>query len=254
MERVLSPLDEFTQVSYVNGINTAKGGNVIIYILNQIVKKMIAYIDKKKKVKVKPATIKEQLMLFVNCVIENPSFDSQTKECMNTPQSKFGSKCEVSDKFIDKLAKMGVMDSAIASNEIKDTKAAKKSDGRKTKSIRGIPKYMGANWAGGTRSSQCTLILCEGDSAKSGIVSGLSEEDRDKFGVFPLKGKLMNTLDAAQNKINANAEIANIKKIVGLTTGKSYTEEDAKKQLRYGKLLFMTDQDLDGSHIERIMY
>jgi len=246
----LSPLDEFTQVSYVNGINTAKGGKHVIYILNQIVKKMIAYIDKKKKVKVKPATIKEQLMLFVNCVIENPSFDSQTKECMNTPQSKFGSKCEVSDKFIDKLAKMGVMDSAIASNEIKDTKAAKKSDGRKTKSIRGIPKYMGANWAGGTRSSQCTLILCEGDSAKSGIVSGLSKEDRDKFGVFPLKGKLMNTLDAAQNKINANAEIANIKKIVGLTTGKSYTEEDAKKQLRYGKLLFMTDQDLDGSHIK----
>ncbi len=246
----LSPLDEFTQVSYVNGINTAKGGKHVIYILNQIVKKMIAYIEKKKKVKVKPATIKEQLMLFVNCVIENPSFDSQTKECMNTPQSKFGSKCEVSDKFIDKLAKMGVMDSAIASNEIKDTKAAKKSDGRKTKSIRGIPKYMGANWAGGTRSSQCTLILCEGDSAKSGIVSGLSKEDRDKFGVFPLKGKLMNTLDAAQNKINANAEIANIKKIVGLTTGKSYTEEDAKKQLRYGKLLFMTDQDLDGSHIK----
>lgn len=246
----LSPLDEFTQVSYVNGINTAKGGKHIIYILNQIVKKMIIYIEKKKKIKVKPATIKEQLMLFVNCVIENPSFDSQTKECMNTPQSKFGSKCEVSDKFIDKLAKMGVMDCAIASNQIKDTKAAKKTDGRKVKSIRGIPKYMGANWAGGTRSSQCTLILCEGDSAKSGIVSGLSKEDRDKFGVFPLKGKLMNTLDAAQNKINNNAEIANIKKILGLTTGKNYTKEEAKKQLRYGKLLFMTDQDLDGSHIK----
>ena len=246
----LSPLDEFTQVSYVNGINTAKGGKHIIYILNQIVKKMTLYIEKKKKVKVKPATIKEQLMLFVNCVIENPSFDSQTKECMNTPQSKFGSKCEISDKFIDKLAKMGVMDNAIASNEIKETKAAKKSDGRKTRNIRGIPKYMGANWAGGTKSAQCTLILCEGDSAKSGIVSGLSKEDRDKFGVFPLKGKLMNTLDAAQYKINANAEIANIKKILGLTTGKTYTKEEALKQLRYGKLLFMTDQDLDGSHIK----
>ena len=85
----LSPLDEFTQVSYVNGINTCKGGKHIDYVLNQIVKKMIVYIDKRKKIKVKPATIKEQLMLFVNCVIENPSFDSQTKECMNTPQSKW---------------------------------------------------------------------------------------------------------------------------------------------------------------------
>ena len=246
----LSPLDEFTQVSFVNGVNTSKGGKHIDNILNQIVKKMIIYIEKKKKVKVKPATIKEQLMLFVNCVIENPSFDSQTKDCMNTPLSKWGSKCEISDKFIDKLAKMGVMDNAIASNEIKETKAAKKTDGRKTKNIRGIPKYMGANWAGGTKSEQCTLILCEGDSAKAGIVSGLSKEDRNKFGVFPLKGKLMNTLDAAQYKINANAEITNIKKILGLTTGKTYTKEEAKKLLRYGKLLFMTDQDLDGSHIK----
>ena len=246
----LSPLDEFTQVSYVNGINTAKGGKHVDYILNQIVRKMITYIEKKKKIRVKPATIKEQLMLFVNCVIENPSFDSQTKECMNTPQSKFGSKCEISDKFIEKIAKMGVMDNAISLNEIKDTKAAKKTDGRKTRNIRGIPKYMGANWAGGTRSAQCTLILCEGDSAKAGIVSGLSKEDRDKYGVFPLKGKLLNTLEAPQHKINNNDEITNIKKILGLTTGKTYTQEEAKKQLRYGKLLFMTDQDLDGSHIK----
>ena len=65
-------------------------------------KKLIVYIEKKKKVKVKPATIKEQLMLFINCVVENPAFDSQTKDYMNTPVSKFGSKCEVSNKFIEK--------------------------------------------------------------------------------------------------------------------------------------------------------
>ena len=246
----ISPLDEFTQVSYVNGINTAKGGKHVDYILNQIVKKMIIYIEKKKKIKVKPTTIKEQIMLFINCVIENPSFDSQTKECMNTPQSKFGSKCEISDRFIDKLAKMGVMESAISLNEIKDNKAAKKTDGRKIRNIRGVPKYMGANWAGGVKSSLCTLILCEGDSAKAGIVSGLSKKDRDTIGVFPLKGKLLNTLDVPQHKINSNAEITNIKKILGLVSNKSYTKEDAKKLLRYGKLLFMTDQDLDGSHIK----
>jgi len=246
----ISPLDEFTQVSYVNGVNTTKGGKHIDYILNQILKKMVIYIEKKKKIKVKPSTIKEQIMLFVNCIIENPSFDSQTKDCMNTPQSKFGSKIEVSDKFIDKLAKMGVMDSALSLNEIKDSKAAKKTDGRKTRSIRGIPKYMGANWAGGNKSNQCTLILCEGDSAKAGIVSGLCKEDRNIIGVFPLKGKLLNTLDAPQHKINQNNEITNIKKILGLTTGKTYTKTDVKNNLRYGKLLFMTDQDLDGSHIK----
>ena len=246
----ISPLDEFTQVSYVNGINTKKGGKHVDYIMNQVVKKMSVYIEKKKKIKVKAITIKEQLMLFLNCIIENPAFDSQTKECMNTPVSKFGSKCEVSDKFIEKLAKMGVMDSAIALNEVKASKAAKKNDGKKTTNIRGIPKLMDANKAGTIDSDKCILILCEGDSAKAGIVSGLSKEDRNWFGVFPLKGKLLNTKDISQLRINANAEITNIKKIIGLESGKVYTKPLIKKHLRYGKVLFMTDQDLDGSHIK----
>ena len=246
----LSPVDEFTQVSFVNGINTGKGGKHVEYILNQITKKMINYIQKKKKITVKAVTIKEQLMLFINCTIVNPAFDSQTKDFMNTPISKFGSKCEISDKFIDKLAKMGVMESAINLNELKDNKAAKKTDGRKSKNIRGIPKLMDANWAGTTKSDKCILILCEGDSAKSGIVSGLTKEDRNIFGVFPLKGKLLNTKDIAQSKINNNQEITNIKKILGLTSNKEYSQNDVKKQLRYGQLLFMTDQDLDGSHIK----
>ena len=247
----LSPLDEFTHVSFVNGIHTKKGGKHIEYVMNQIVKKMVTYIEKKKKIKVKPITIKEQLMLFLNCVIENPAFDSQTKETMNTPVSKFGSKCEISDKFIDKLAKMGVMEAAINLNEVKANKAAKKGDGRKTNNIRGIPKLMDANKAGGVQSDQCTLVLAEGDSAKAGIVSGLSREDRNYWGVFPLKGKPLNTRDISQTKINSNAEITNIKKILGLETGKKYdTKEKIKKYLRYGRVLFMTDQDLDGSHIK----
>jgi len=247
----LSPVDEFTHVSFVNGVSTLKGGKHVEYITNQIVKKIIAYIEKKKKIKVKPTTIKEQLMLFVNCVIENPSFDSQTKDYMNTPVSKFGSKCDISSKFIDKVIKLGVMDTAISLTEIKANKAAKKTDGRKSKTIRNIPKLIDANWAGGSRSSSCTLILCEGDSAKAGVVSGLSKEDRNQYGIFPLKGKLMNTKDMLQNRINDNAEIANIKKIIGLETGKIYeNKEMVKKSLRYGHVLFMTDQDLDGSHIK----
>ena len=247
----LSPLDEFTQVSFVNGIHTKKGGKHVDYIMNQIVKKMVTYIDKKKKIKVKPITIKEQLMLFLNCVIENPAFDSQTKETMNTPVSKFGSKCDISDKFIDKLAKMGVMEAAISLNEVKANKAAKKCDGRKTNNIRGIPKLMDANKAGSVQSDKCTLVLAEGDSAKAGIVSGLSKEDRNYWGVFPLKGKPLNTRDISQTKVNSNAEITNIKKILGLETGKVYdTKEKIKKHLRYGRVLFMTDQDLDGSHIK----
>ena len=89
-------------MSFVNGIYTSKGGKHVDYILNQITKKLCEYIEKKKKVSVKPNTIKEQLMLFINCVVENPAFDSQTKDYMNTAVSKFGSTCKVSDKFIEK--------------------------------------------------------------------------------------------------------------------------------------------------------
>ena len=246
----LTPHDEFSQVSFVNGIYTRQGGKHVEYILNQIVKKLTTYIEKKKKIKVKPATIKEQLMLFVNCVIENPSFDSQTKDYMNTAVSKFGSSCVVSDKFIDKLAKMGIMNTAVSLTEVKQSKEAKKSDGKKTKNIRGIPKLIDANFAGGAKSFECTLILCEGDSAKSGIVSGLSKEDRNTIGIYPLKGKLMNVRDATSKKIADNQEISDIKKILGLESSRKYTAETAKSNLRYGKIMFMTDQDLDGIHIK----
>jgi len=246
----LTPSSEFVQISFVNGIHTAKGGKHIEYILGQITRKLVEYIEKKKKIKVNANAIKEQLILFVRCDIENPAFDSQTKDYMNTPSSKFGSKCDVSDKFIEKVAKMGVMDAACAITEVKDNKVAKKTDGTKSKSVRGIPKLTDANWAGTDKSGACTLIFCEGDSAKAGIISGLSSEDRNTIGVYPLKGKLLNVRGELPKRISENKEITEIKKILGLETGKTYSEEQVATTLRYGKVLFMTDQDLDGSHIK----
>ena len=247
----LSKTDEFNQISFVNGISTSKGGKHVEYILNQIVKKIVVYIQKKKKMDVKPAAIKDQLMLFIRCDIENPAFDSQTKDYMNTPISKFGSSCVVSDKFIDKIIKMGVMDQACEVTTIKENKTAKKSDGNKTKNLRGIPKLVDANYAGTNKSHLCSIIFCEGDSAKAGIISGLSKEDRNIYGIYPMKGKLFNVRGETVKKINENKEVIEIKQILGLEADKLYnTVEDVKSKLRYGKILFMTDQDLDGSHIK----
>ena len=105
------------------------------YILGQLLRKLCAYIEKKKKITVNQATIKEQLILFLRCDIENPSFDSQTKDYMNTPSAKFGSTCTVSDAFVEKVAKMGVMDMACQLTETKEAgKTKKKMDGSKTRS------------------------------------------------------------------------------------------------------------------------
>jgi DNA gyrase/topoisomerase IV subunit B len=240
----LSPTHEFVQISFVNGICTFKGGKHVDYILGQIVRKLCAYIEKKKKVAVNPNTVKEQLFLFIRCDVENPSFDSQTKDFMNTPSNKFGSSCTVSDVFIEKVAKMGVMDLACAVTEAKESRIAKKTDGTKSRTVRGIANFIDANQSGTENSKDCILILCEGLSALSGIVSGLSSEDRNLIGIYPLKGKLLNVRGENVKKISENKEITDLKKILGLETGKKYnTIADVNKSLRYGKVMFMTDQD-----------
>ena len=247
----ISPTQEFVQISFVNGICTFKGGKHVDYICGQIIRKLCDYIEKKKKVKVNSNSIKEQLIIFLRCDIENPSFDSQTKDFMNTPSAKFGSTCSVSDAFIEKVAKMGVMDTACSLTEAKENRLAKKTDGSKTKTVRGITNFIDANNSGTAQSKDCILILCEGLSAMSGIVSGLSAEDRNTIGIYPLKGKLLNVRGEQIKKISENKEISDIKKILGLETGREYkTIADVHQHLRYGKIMIMTDQDLDGSHIK----
>lgn len=247
----ISKSETFEQVSFVNGIATTKGGKHVEYITNQIVSKLAELIKKKNGATVKNTYIKENLIVFVKSTIEDPSFDSQTKETMTTPSSKFGSSCKISDKFIQKLAKCGIIDRVMSLNSIKDSKALSKTDGKKKNTIRGIPKLDDANFAGTSRSKETTLILTEGDSAKTMAVSGLSIVGRDKYGVFPLKGKVLNVKDAPLQKICDNDEINNIKKILGLHSGKEYTDLN---DLRYGRIMLMTDQDHDGFHIKGLLF
>ncbi|MCI21063.1 DNA topoisomerase 2-like, partial [Trifolium medium] len=108
-----------------------------------------------------------------------------------------------------------------------------------TQRIRGIVKLEDANDAGGRNSEKCTLILTEGDSAKALAMAGLSVVGRDHYGVFPLRGKLLNVREASSKQIMENEEIQNIKKILGLQQNKEYTNV---KSLRYGHLMIMADQ------------
>ena len=81
-------------------------------------------------------------------------------------------------------------------------------------------------------------------------IAGLSEIGRDKYGVFPLRGKVLNVREANSKQINDNKEIVNIKKILGLEANKTYKD---LKSLRYGKIMIMTDQDHDGFHIKGLL-
>ena len=106
--------------------------------------------------------------------------------------------------------------------EAKENKLAKKTDGSKTKNVRGIANFIDAQFSGTDQICDCILILCEGLSALSGIVSGLSSEDRNTIGIYPLKGKLLNVRGEQIKKIADNKEITDIKKILGLETGCEY--------------------------------
>ena len=249
----LSPNFTFQQVSFVNGITTQRGGKHVDYITGQITKQMIAHIEKKHKVKVKEAVIKNNLMVFVNSIIVNPSFSSQTKEELTTNRSEFGSTCEVPTALVDALVThSGIVERALAANEFQSKQLLTKTDGKKVEHILDIPKLDDARYAGTKKAQECTLILTEGDSAKGLAVGGISviPNGTDYFGIFPLRGKVMNIRDMGDDRIAANVEITALKRILGLKEGFEYKDVST---LRYGRIMIMTDADNDGIHIRGLL-
>lgn len=246
-EVALTTADNFEQVSFVNCVATFKGGKHIDHFMKELCGQLITHAEKKHKLKLKHHVVKEQFRVFLNCKVQNPSFDSQTKEHLTTPYSRMGTKYEISKKFVQSVIAMGVLDQAIAISQAKELKNLTKNEGRKRSNIRGIPKLEDATFAGTAKSDKCTLILTEGDSAATTAISGLKVIGKEYYGVFPLRGKMINVREHSQSKVHANKEIQNLKKIIGLETGRKYTDV---KSLRYGKVLILTDQDHDGSHIK----
>uniref|UniRef100_A0A4W4HG70 DNA topoisomerase 2 n=1 Tax=Electrophorus electricus TaxID=8005 RepID=A0A4W4HG70_ELEEL len=239
----------FQQISFVNSIATTKGGRHIDYVVDQIVAKLIEVVKKKNKagVSVKPFQVKNHIWVFVNALIENPTFDSQTKENMTLHTKSFGSKCALSEKFIRAATNCGIVESILNWVKFKaQTQLNKKCSSVKHSKIKGIPKLDDANDAGGKHSSDCTLILTEGDSAKSLAVSGLGVIGRDRYGVFPLRGKILNVREATHKQIMENAEINNIIKIVACL---QYYIHEACTDV----MTFWCGQDQDGSHIKGLL-
>ena len=245
---------QFQQVSFVNAINTSKGGKHVDYVTDKIVKAILEKIEKKdKKLNIKPQHVKQHLWIFVNCLIENPSFDSQTKETLTTKKEDFGSKFEFSDNFLKKVLKTNIVERCLryAKTREEEKNLRKLNSGtKKSARLIGIEKLDDANWAGTRNSSKCTLILTEGDSAKSLAMAGIEVVGRDTFGCFPLRGKLLNVRECSTNKIIKNQEVQYLMKILGIKVGETYTDV---KNLRYGSILIMTDQDVDGSHIKGLI-
>jgi len=241
-----SPFGEFSQVSFVNGICTTKGGTHVDYISNQICRTF----TQDSKLKTTWGQIKSTLFVFVRSTLVNPTFSSQVKSECTLKSLNFGSIFILPQKFLTKVSKIGIFDELIALTHFKEQKELRKTDGSKKSTIMGIPKLEDASCAGTSRAKECTLIITEGDSAKTLAIAGLSVVGRGKWGVFPLRGKCKNVRDASVKQLLENQEFNDLKKILGLQQGKVYTNLG---DLRYGRLMIMTDADADGSHIKGLV-
>jgi DNA topoisomerase-2 len=228
--------DGFQHVSFVNGICTTKGGTHVDYISSMVSTGIIEELA--SKIKLRPQQVRDNFFILVNATLVNPSFSSQVKsECTLRPQ-EFGSRFEPPANFVKSILKTGIKDLVLSMSKFKEQSELKKTDGSRKSKITGIPKLDDANAAGTSQSAKCTLIVTEGDSAKTLAVAGLSVVGREYYGVFPLRGKCKNVRDASVKQLMANQEFSELKKILGLQQEKVYT---SLSELRYGRLMIMTD-------------
>jgi DNA topoisomerase-2 len=238
-------------LSFVNGVYTSSGGTHVEYIMNQVVQYVRKVAGKKLKAVITTSMVRDSMCMILDCRIVNPEFTNQQKDTLATPPKKFGSTCSIPETVLKRLVSpsFGLVERIEAMVDKKQDKDLKRTDGKMVRRLN-IPKLDDANWAGTPKSDQCVLILTEGDSAKALAIAGLSVVGRNQYGVFPLRGKLLNVREASKRQIAENAEIQNIKKILGLEHGKQYT---STKDLRYGSIMIMTDADVDGSHIKGLV-
>ena len=235
----------FQQVSFANSTETYDGGTHVDYIMNQIISSMREFFMKKHKVDVKPSELKNHMFLFLDSTIINPSFSSQTKEKLITEVKDFGTTFEISNKLIQSILKSEIVNSIL--DWIQQKKSAEDSKlqrelNKKLSKIK-VEKLIDAK---GKDRWKCSIGLFEGDSAISAFRKYRTPET---MGAFALKGKFVNVSEMTNQKLVANDEVVNLMAAIGLKLG----QQIELKTLRYGRILFYVDADVDGNSIAGLL-
>lgn len=236
--------DGFQQIGFINSTNVYQGGTHVEYVISQIVNAVREYIKKKTKQDIKPSDIRNHFFLMINATINNPRYNSQTKEKLETQVKDYGTSLEIDNKIIQKIIKSDIVEEILAwaenKQKIEELAALKKKNKDLDKSsLRNITKYEPAT---SKNRSNCMLFVAEGDSAGKALQSARNPEIH---GIFPLKGKPLNVRGMKLKELIENQELNNLMQILGLQFGKDHFVYE----LRYNKLVISTDQDLDGYHL-----
>ena len=269
-----SPSGSFENISFVNSVWTPRGGSHVGLVTMQIVNAVEEALGKKGQNATSPM-IRNRLMVFVKAAVANPTFDSQAKDALTTSPSTLHAKggTGLPPSFLKRVAiESGIVEDILADLEARERSKLVRAAGTKgMQKYLAIPKLEDAVLAGTKRAGECSLILTEGDSAKALAVAGLEVVGRERYGVMPLRGKILNVRGVSASTLNRNTELMNLVRALGLEFGKKYTgrigdirpkEKGAdndvamgvhEQGLRYGKVLIMTDQDHDGAHIKGLL-
>ena len=175
------------------------------------------------------------------------------KENLTSSPTSFGSSFNLKQTFLNELVQSeedggpGIVEEVIrVARGRQQANLFKQVGGKKSKrQLLSIPKLEDAHDAGSDTSADCTLILTEGDSAKALAVAGLEVIGRDQYGVFPLRGKFLNVRHASVDQLGRNEEVKALIAILGLDFDKEYDTLEERRDLRYGHVMLMTDQDTE---------
>ena len=233
----------FTQVSFVNAVETKDGGTHVDYVMQQISDWLRERVKKKHKLELRPAELRNHFMLFIQADIVNPAFSSQTKEKLITESRDFGSQFKLSDKALK-----AIFDSEIIQRILDWAQQKALADERKQ--LRELNKSLSKEKvlklvdAKGKDREKCTLGLFEGDSAMSFF---RKFRDPQVQGAFPLRGKFINVTELPNTRVIQNQEVKDLLTAIGLKMG------EPPKDLRYGKILIYSDADVDGDSIAGLL-
>ena len=249
------PRSEFSHISFVNGIETYHGGVHVDAWAEALLRPVLERVNAKVKKGGSLLTMKDirpYFRLFLNCKLVNPTFTSQEKSQLGSPAVVDPSSA-VEAKHINAVMRWEVVEEIGELLKSRELSAIKKTENKKRGFVR-IPGLDSANLAGGKQFHECTLILCEGDSAKTFAVKGIQtgvggKKGRDYFGIYPLRGKLLNVRNSAVSSITANKEICGVIRALNLRYDADYRQDDAFASLSYGRVMILTDSDVDGYHI-----
>ncbi|HCQ59182.1 DNA topoisomerase IV subunit B [Sulfitobacter sp. HI0082] len=244
--------DGFIQ-SYCNTVPTPEGGTHEGGFWAAILKGIRAYGELANNRKAKDITRDDLITggcALVSCFIREPEFVGQTKDRLATTEAARLVENAVRDHFDNWLAADtksagAILDFLVLRAEERMRRKQEKETARKsaTKKLR-LPGKL-TDCTSKTREGT-ELFIVEGDSAGG---SGKGARNRNTQALLPLKGKILNVLGAASSKITTNAEINDLCEALGVGMGTKFNLDD----LRYDKIIIMTDADVDGAHIASLL-